>query len=186
MENINHTEIIKLFQKYSPYVSFLSKKYYIKGGTKDDLFQEGIIGILEACKNYKGESTSDKKFDSFVKICIKREMLDAIRTSNAQKNKVLNESVSYTNYNDDGDEMSILDIVMDRNFSNDPLDIFIDREKFQEKIKICEKELNDFEKEVLKHYLSGMKQSEIAKSLDKGVKVIDNTLQRIKTKVKEK
>lgn len=186
MKNVDTTEIVKIVQKYSPYVSFLSKKYYIKGGTKDDLFEEGVIGILEACKNYKGESLFDDEFEPFVKLCIKREILDAIRTSNAQKNKVLNESISYTNFYDNGDEKSILDIAMDRNFSNDPLDIFIDKEKVQEKIMICERELKDFEKEVLKHYLSGEKQSEIARSLEKDVKLIDNTLQRIKNKLKER
>jgi len=186
LKNIDTSEIVEIVQTYSPYVSYLSKKYFIKDGTKDDLFEEGIIGILEACKNYKGESLKEKGFESFVKMCIKREILDAIRKSNAQKNKVLNESISYTNFYDNGDERSILDIAMDRNFSNDPLDIFIDKEKVQEKLRICESELNDFEKEVLKHYLSGEKQSEIARSIGKEVKLIDNTLQRIKNKLNKK
>lgn len=186
MKNIDTDEIVEIVQKYSPYVSYLSKKYYIKDGTKDDLFEEGIIGILEACKNYKGESLFDDKFESFVKICIKREILDAIRKSNAQKNKVLNESISYNSYYKNGDEKSILDIAMDRNLSNDPLDIFIDKEKIQEKLLICENELNDFEKKVLKHYLNGEKQSEIARSLEKEIKLIDNTLQRIKSKLNKK
>ena len=155
MKNVDTTEIVDVVQKYSPYVKFLSKKYFIKGGTHDDLFEEGIIGILEACKSYKGESFFDSGFEAFVKVCIKRQMLDAIRKSNAQKNKVLNESISYTNFYENGDERSILDIALDRNLSNDPLDIFIDKEKVQEKLRICESELNDFEKEVLTHYLSG-------------------------------
>ena len=63
------------------------------------------------------------------------------------------------------------------------MDFFIDKEKFEEKLKICEKQLNEFEQEVLKHYLNGKKQSEIAKELDRDVKKIENTLQRIKSKV---
>lgn len=183
MENVDPSDIVEIVQKYSPYISHLSKKYYVKDGTGDDLFEEGVIGILQACKNYNGESLFETKFNSFVKLCIKRQILDAIKKSNTQKNKVLNESISYTNLDYEGNEKSILDTVFDRNLSSDPLDIFIDKEKIEEKLCICESELNSFEKEVLRHYLDGEKQSEIAKSLDKNVKQIDNTLQRIKSKL---
>ena len=73
----------KIVQKYSPYVSHLSRKFYVKDGTGDDLFEEGVIGILQACKNYRGESLFEEKFNSFVKICIRRQILDAIKKSNA-------------------------------------------------------------------------------------------------------
>ena len=78
----------------------------------------------------------------------------------------------------------MLETLSDRNISNDPLDFFIDKEKIEEKLKICEKELNDFEKQVLRYYLDGQKQSEIAKTMNMEVKKIENTLQRIKAKVK--
>ena len=183
MENVDPADIVKIVQQYSPYVSFLSKKYYVKDGTNDDLFEEGIIGILQACKSYKGESLFEDKFNNFVKLCIKRQILDAIKKSNTQKNKVLNESISYTNFEYEDDGNIILDTLSDRNISTDPLDVFIDREKFEERLKICEKELNDFEKQVLKFYLEGEKQSEIAKTLGHEIKKIDNTLQRIKSKL---
>ena len=77
-----------------------------------------------------------------------------------------------------------MDIFLDRNTSNDPLEMFIDKEVFDERMKICEENLSKFEREVLKHYLSGEKQSEIAKNLGKDVKSIDNTIQRIKSKLK--
>ena len=184
MENVDPVDIVKIVQQYSPYVKYLSNKYFVKGGTEDDLFEEGIIGILQACKNYNGESLFEDKFSSFVKICIKRQILDAVKKSNAQKNKALNESISYSSFDFDGNEKSMLEILSDRNFSNDPLDFFIDKEKIEEKLKICEKELNDFEKQVLRYYLDGQKQSEIAKTMNKEVKKIENTLQRIKAKVK--
>ena len=183
MENVDPGDIVKIVQKYSPYVSYLSKRYYVKDGTGDDLFEEGVIGILQACKNYNGESFFEERFNSFVKLCIKRQILDAIRKSNNQKNKILNESISFNGIDKSGNEKSMLDMMFDRNLSNDPLDIFIDKEKIEEKLKICESELSEFEKKVLKHYLEGEKQSEIAVSLNKQVKQIDNTLQRIKSKL---
>lgn len=184
MNKVNPSDIVKIVQKYSNYISSLSRRYFIVGGTKEDLFEEGVIGILEACKNYNGESLFEDRFDSFVKLCIKRQILDAIKKSNTQKNKALNESVSYVIYDSDGEEQSLLDIFSDRNISNDPLDLFIDKEKVDERLKKCEKNLSEFEKEVLDHYLQGEKQSEIAKSLNKTVKSIDNTIQRIKFKLK--
>ena len=88
----------------------------------------------------------------------------------------------YTDEN--GDEHTKLDMLLDRNTSNDPLELFIDKEKVSERMKICEQNLSKFEKEVLKHYLDGEKQSEIARNLNKDVKSIDNTIQRIKSKLK--
>lgn len=179
MNNVDPSDIVKVVQNLSPYINFLCKKYYIKGGTGDDLYQEGVIGILQACKNYNGESLFEDKFNSFAKLCIKRQILDAVKFSNTQKNKLLNESVSLTSVNAMGEER----FIFNRNFSNDPLDIFIDKEKIEEKLVICDNELNDFEKQVVRHYLAGEKQSEIAKSLGKETKLIDNTLQKIKNKL---
>ena len=125
MENVDPVDIVKIVQQYSPYVKYLSNKYYVKGGTEDDLFEEGIVGILQACKNYKGKSLFEPKFSSFVKICIKRQILDAIKKSNTQKNKALNESISYSSFDFEGNEKSMLETLSDRNFSNDPLDFFI-------------------------------------------------------------
>lgn len=184
MKNVNPSDIVEVVQKYSSYVSTLSRKFYISGGTPEDLFEEGVIGILEACKGYNGESLFEPKFDAFVKLCIKRQILDAIKKANTKKNKALNESVSFVSFDGEGDEQTFLEIFSDRNTSNDPLDLFIDKEKVNERLKKCEKTLTEYEREVLKHYLGGEKQSEIAKNMNKEVKSIDNTLQRIKNKLK--
>lgn len=184
LKNISASEIVEVVQKYSNYVTSFCRRYYIAGGTDEDLFEEGVIGILEACKNYNGESVNEPRFDPFVKLCIRRQIFDAIKKSNTQKNRALNESLSLTSTDSNGKEKSVLDTLFDRNSSNDPLDIFIDKEKYNEKLAICERELSAFELEVLKHYLNGEKQSEIAKNLNRDVKSIDNTIQRIKSKMK--
>lgn len=184
MKNINPTDVALIVQKYSDYINFICHKYFIVGGTKEDLYEEGVIGLLEACKNYNGESVFEDRFEPFAKLCIKRQIIDAIKKSNTQKNKALNESVPFANLLETGDDKSILDIWSDRTQSNDPLELFLDKEKYNERIMRCQLELSNFEKEVLKHYLAGEKQSEIAKILGKEVKSIDNTLQRIKSKLK--
>lgn len=184
MKNIDTSDVVKIVQNYSGYIKNLCRKFYIVGGTTDDLYQEGIIGLLEACKNYNGDSLFEPQFDAFVKLCIKRQIFDAIKKTQSKKNKALNESVSLVGVTESGDEISKLDIISDRTAISDPLEMFIDKEKFNEEMELCERELSEFEKLVLNHYLSGEKQSEIAKKLNKNVKSIDNTLQRIKSKLK--
>ena len=184
MKNIDTSDVVKIVQDYSGYIKNLCRKFYLVGGTTEDLYQEGIIGLLEACKNFNGEDLFGAQFDAFVKICIKRQIFDAIKKTQSKKNKALNESVSLVGVTENGDEISKLDIISDRTTICDPLEIFIDKEKFNEKMNLCEKELSEFENLVLAHYLSGEKQSEIAQELNKSVKSIDNTLQRIKNKLK--
>lgn len=184
MKNLLAKDVVEIVQKYKAYINLLCRRFYIAGGTNEDLFEEGIIGLLEACQNYNGESLFEDKFDVFAKICIKRQIIDAIKKANAQKNKALNEALSIIAIDDDGEEFSKLDLHLDRTISNDPLDLFIDKEKVNERLNKCDEKLGIFEKEVLKYYLDGKKQSEIAKILGKPVKSIDNTLQRIKAKLK--
>ena len=184
MENVNPSDIVEVVQKYKNFVKTLCKRYYIIGGTADDLFEEGIIGILEACKNYSGKSFDEDAFDPFVKMCIKRQLIDAVKKANTQKSKVLNESLPLVVKDENGEEKSFLDSFTDRNNPDDPLELVIDKEKYNEKVKACEIHLSEFEKEVFRRYLQGEKQSEIADSLKKDVKSIDNTLQRIKCKLK--
>lgn len=184
MNNVSTSDVVEIVQKYKAYISSICHRFYIVGGTSEDLFEEGVIGLLEACKNYNGESLFEDRFDPFAKLCIKRQIFDAIKKANTLKNKALNESISFVNLDENGDEHTKLDMLLDRNTSNDPLELFIDKEKVSERMKICEQNLSQFEKDVLKHYLDGEKQSEIARSLNKDVKSIDNTIQRIKSKLK--
>ncbi len=184
MDNVDPSDLLTVVHKYSSYINSLCKKYYIYGGTADDLFEEGVIGILEACKGYKGESILDKGFEPFVKVCIKRQIIDAIKKANTQKNKILNESLSLNKIAPNGEENSMLNTFVDRNTSNDPLDLFLDKEMIEERLHRCEIRLSEYENEVLMHYLSGEKQNEIANKLGKEVKSVDNTLQRIKSKLK--
>ena len=185
MKNVNAGDIVKIVQNYSGFIKNLCRKYYIEGATNEDLYQEGIIGLLEACNNYKGESLFETRFDCFAKMCIKYQIYDAIRKSNNGGNITLNHAVPIvSSNNENGDELSLLDIVADRTTISDPQELFIDKEKFYERLNKCRNVLSDMENLVLDHYLADEKQSEIAKKLNKSVKSIDNTLQRIKAKLK--
>lgn len=184
MNNIDAGDVVKIVQKYSAYIKNVCRRFYIAGGTTEDLYQEGIIGLLQACKSYNGESLFEDRFEYFAKLCIKRQIFDAIKKTQSMKSKALNEALSLVGVSDTGEEISMLEIINDRTAICDPLEIFIDKEKFHEKMEICDRELSDAEEVVLKHYLSGEKQSEIAKALGKTVKSVDNTLQRIKNKLK--
>ena len=184
MKNVNASDIVKIVQKYSGYIKNLCRKFYLVGGTIEDLYQEGIIGLLEACNKYNGDSLFEDRFEAFVKMCVKRQIFDAIRKTQNKKNKALNESVSLVGVGENGEEISKLEVISDRTTISDPLEMFIDKEKYYEQMEHCNKELSEFEKEVLEHYLAGEKQSEIARHLNKSVKSIDNTLQRIKGKLK--
>ena len=110
MNNVKTSDITLVVQKFSPYINGLCRKLFIVGGTSEDLYEEGIIGLLEACNSYNGESLFEARFEAFAKMCIKRQIIDAIRVANAQKNRALNESVSLLFSDNDGDEQSLLDI----------------------------------------------------------------------------
>ena len=89
MNNVKPSDIVKIVQKYSDFINCICRKYFIIGGTKEDLYEEGVIGLLEACKNYNGEDLFEPRFEAFAKLCIKRQIFDAIKKSNTQKNKAL-------------------------------------------------------------------------------------------------
>ena len=182
MKNVSTEDIVKVVQNYKSYISSICHRFYIVGGTNEDLVEEGVIGLLEACKNYNGESLFEERFDAFAKLCIKRQIIDAIKKANTQKNKALNESISFVNFDENGDEHTKLDLLLDRNISNDPLELFIDKEKVNERLSVCEEVLSDFEKQVLSRFVKGESYVTIAEKLDTPVKSIDNAIQRIRKK----
>ena len=70
MKNVNTRDVVQVVQNYKSYITSVCRKFYIVGGTTEDLFEEGVIGLLEACQNYNGESLFEDRFDSFAKLCI--------------------------------------------------------------------------------------------------------------------
>ncbi len=181
---ISSEEFEELIISFAPIIRSISRKYYLIGGTEDDLFQEGLIGLFEACKNYNiDDDYKSEKFKSFAIMCVKRQIYDAIKSANKKKNQPLNNYVPIIKTNSENQEYERTDFV-NLAEDNNPEDLFLDKEEHAEKIELIKSKLSDFEIEVLNHYLAGEKQSEIAKALGKNAKSIDNTIQRIKNKVK--
>lgn len=172
-------QIEEIIKEYSEIVRAIAKKYYISDGSEDDLFQEGLIGLTQGYNTYDtshGE-IGCPAFKSFVLMCAKRQIIDAVKRSNSKRNLPMTNFVSL-NSDDFVETSAFVDL------SEETLeDKVINKVSGEEQPKTIVN-LSDFEMEVLNLYLDGMKQSEIAEVLDRPVKSVDNTLQRIKKKLK--
>ena len=172
-------QIEEIIKEYSDNVRAIAKKYYISDGSEDDLYQEGLIGLTQGYNAYdvsRGEVGSPA-FKSFVLMCAKRQIIDAVKRSKGKRNLPMEKFVSLSS--DDFVETSGFADYIEESFE----DKVINRLSEEEQTKVI-LNLSTFEQQVLELYLDDLKQSEIAEQLDKSVKSIDNTLQRIKNKLK--
>lgn len=182
-DNLQDEEIInKLVENYASLIRGICRRFYLVGGTSDDLYQEGMIGLLEAAKKFDETrgTIGDDSFRKYATTCIKRQILDAIKHANTKKNQPLNNSVPIVRKNDEDDEFEISEIGV----AQDPEELVISKEKQEERLKILSEVLSPFEKKVLDCYLEGMSTKLIAKELGKTSRSITNTVQRIKSKVR--
>ena len=172
-----------LINKYKELVNIKVSKYFIVGAERDDIFQEGLIGLFKAIKSYKKDMQNS--FKNFANMCIERQLITAIKSSNRQKHIPLNSylSLNISAYNDiEGEnEIDLID-VFDSNLVEDPLDTITKKEYYQSLENTIDKTLSDFEKKVLIKYISGKSYIQIANELDMPVKSIDNAIQRIRKK----
>ena len=173
-----------LLEKYKPLVRQKTRKLFLIDGDKDDLIQEGMIGLFKAVRDY--QVGKDAAFRTFADLCISRQLYSAIKKSNRLKNQPLNSYVSiYSDEFSDADELAGDRTVISSGSDNiaNPEAIMIDRENaIGMQNKMFDK-LSKMEREVLKRYLEGMTYQEIAADMEKSPKSIDNALQRIKGKI---
>lgn len=181
----NDAAMTFLMEKYKSLVRRKTRPLFLTGGDKDDLVQEGMIGLYKAICGYIPEK--EASFKTFAELCISRYIYSAIKISNRMKNQPLNTYISIYapafSVNDNSDESDFMIDQELENAGNNPEDIVIGRENavfVQEKLF---KNLSKMEKQVLKRYLDGMTYQEIAADMDKTPKSIDNALQRIKMKL---
>lgn len=167
-----------------PEVRHIAQKFFIAGGSVDDLCQEGLIGLIDGIDKYDEErgDVDSEAFKAFVLMCAKRQILDAIKKANSKKNMALNTSISLSAEDIEAIGESSIELVHPLT----PEEIIIEQFEKEEQVSTISINLSGFEQEVLDLYLEGLKQSEIANKLDKSTKSIDNTLQRIKNKIKGK
>ena len=172
-----------LINKYKELVNMKVGKYFIIGAERDDIIQEGLIGLFKAIKSYKPDMQNS--FKSFANMCIERQLITAIKTSNRQKHMPLNSylSLNISAYNEEeGDSDTSLMDIFDSELIEDPLDTITKKEYYQDLESTIDKTLSDFEKKVLNKYINGKSYIQIADELDTTVKSIDNAIQRIRKK----
>lgn len=170
-----------LIEKYKELVNMKVSKFFMIGAEKEDIVQEGLIGLFKAVKNYNPEMQNS--FKTFANLCIERQLITAIKSSNRQKHMPLNSylSLNMSAYDDYDDDTSIYDI-FDANIIEDPLDTITKKEYYKSVENIIEKSLSTFEKNVLNELVNGSSYTAIAQKLDSPVKSVDNAIQRIRKK----
>lgn len=169
-----------LISKYSFFIEKKLRTFYLVGGDKDDMFQEGLIGLNDAIDSYN--KNKNCKFSSFANICIKRKMITAIKASKRQKHIPLNNyaSVDTPIYQDS--TSTLLDVIEDSKVC-DPCEIYICKENINEIEDIIKNKLSDIEKDVMKLHIIGNTYLEISHILGIDNKSVDNALQRGKKKI---
>lgn len=170
-----------LITKFQPIVRMKARTYFIIGGDREDIVQEGMIGLYKAIRDFRPDRLSS--FKVFAELCITRQIITAIKTATRQKHIPLNTSVSLDKpMYDEDQERTLLDIISGSTL-DDPEDLMIHKENFSFMEEEMSKVLSGLEKEVLTLYLEGQSYREISEVLNRQVKSIDNALQRIKRKL---
>ena len=171
-----------ILEKYKNLVNIKVSKYFMVGAEKEDVVQEGMIGLFKAIKSYNLEKQNS--FKSFANICIERQLITTIKSSNRQKHIPLNSYLSLNTAaydNNEDDSVEIID-TFNSNTIEDPLETIMKQEYYNEVETAVNKNLSKFEKQVLDRYLKGESYVKIAEKLDSPVKSIDNAIQRIRKK----
>lgn len=170
-----------LLDKYKDLVNSKVGKYFIIGAEREDIIQEGMIGLYKAIKGF--DTCKQNTFKTFANLCIERQLITAIKSSNRQKHMPLNSylSLNTSAYEDDEDGTELIE-TFEVDTIEDPLETITKQESFDEIQKAVNKSLSKFESQVLEKYMQGDSYEIIAKRLDTPVKSVDNAIQRIRKK----
>jgi len=170
-----------LIKKYKNFVRAKARSYFLIGADKEDIIQEGMIGLYKAIRDYNEDKLTS--FRAFAELCITRQIITAIKTATRQKHIPLNSYVSLNKpiYDEESDR-TLLDVLTGVKIT-DPEELIIGREELQSIESKIGEILSDLEWEVLMSYLQGKSYQEIAVDLNRHVKSIDNALQRVKRKL---
>jgi RNA polymerase sporulation-specific sigma factor len=170
-----------LITKFRHFVRMKARSYFLIGADKEDIIQEGMIGLYKAIRDFRSDKLSS--FRAFAELCIIRQIITAIKTATRQKHIPLNSYVSLDKpiYDEESDR-TLMD-VLTGNGVDDPEEMMINHEEFLYMEAKMGEVLSDLEREVLALYLDGQSYQEISEKLERHVKSIDNALQRVKRKL---
>ena len=177
----NEVALEYLISKYKNFVRAKARSYFLIGADREDIIQEGMIGLYKAIRDFRAEKLTS--FRAFAELCITRQIITAIKTATRQKHIPLNSYVSLNKpiYDEESDR-TLLDILSGTKVS-DPEELVISQEEFMAIERKMGEFLSDLEWQVLTFYLEGKSYQEIADELERHVKSIDNALQRVKRKL---
>ena len=169
-----------LMNRYHEIVNLKANKFFMIGAEREDMVQEGLIGLYKAVKSF--DANKQNSFKTFANLCIERQLITAVKNSNRQKHIPLNSSLSLNaSAYDDEDNTSILE-VLNLNVVDDPLEIITKKEYYDLIEKKIDESLSQFERKVLEQYKKGQSYATIAEKLDSKVKSVDTAIQRIRKK----
>lgn len=183
IKNGDEIALNSIMEKYRSFVYSRAKSFFIVGAEQEDIIQEGMIGLFKAIKGYDIEK--EVSFKSFADLCIRRQIITAIKASTRQKHIPLNSylSLNKNSYDEESDREVIEQLDMET--IPDPLETITKKETYRNlEIKMTEI-LSEFEQQVFNEYLNGESYVQIANKLNSHVKAIDNAIQRIKKKVEK-
>ncbi len=170
-----------LIHKYKHFVRAKARSYFLIGADREDIVQEGMIGLYKSIRDFRGDKLAS--FKAFAELCVTRQIITAIKTATRQKHIPLNSYVSLDKpiYDEDSDR-TLLDVICG-NKVTDPEELIINQEEYDDIEEKMGEILSELERRVLRLYLDGRSYQEIAEELDRHVKSIDNALQRVKRKL---
>lgn len=170
----------QLCAEYKDAVRMIARPYFLIGADRDDLIQEGMIGLYKAIRDYRPDHNAG--FSSFAELCITRQILTAISASRRQKHQPLNSYISL-NRRDSEDERALLDTIEQP--GGDPAESLITRERAETVRSLIGTRLTPLERRVTELFLKGMTYREIAEAVPCPLKSVDNALSRVKKKLGE-
>ena len=180
----NNDAMNYLINKYKNYVRAKARTYFLIGADREDIIQEGMIGLYKAIRDYDEEKISS--FRAFAELCITRQIITAIKAATRQKHIPLNSYISLHKpiFNDGSEKTTLMDVIIGGKVAN-PEELLIGQENLEFIEQQMGEILSDLECKVLSLYLQGKAYYEIAEEMNRDIKSIDNALQRVKKKLEK-
>lgn len=172
-----------ILARYKNLVRSRARMYFLAGADREDIIQEGMIGLFKAIRDFDGQRLAS--FRGFAELCIKRQIITAVKTATRQKHMPLNSYISLSHPVYENDSEGILEEVLPGSVDANPEYLFIAKENTEIINDRIKEVLSTLEKSVLSLYLEGKSYQEIAAALSKPLKSIDNALQRVKKKMEK-
>ncbi|MBQ3514211.1 MAG: RNA polymerase sporulation sigma factor SigH [Lachnospiraceae bacterium] len=182
-EEDNREAMDFLMNKYRGLVKKEARTLYMMGADSEDIIQEGMIGLFKAIRDYSPEN--EATFFTFAKICIQRQLVNAVKASTRKKHSPLNSYVSFYEPVQESKEVSVMDTIQAAESFSNPEKILLEHEKIESLEVGIKEKLSDLEQEVLILFLDGKSYGEIGVLLGKDAKSVDNAVQRIRNKIKK-